>query len=338
MKRLVSGIKPTGELHIGNYIGAIAQYIELQKEYDSFFFIADYHSLTTQPRPEELTENTLHVAAMLLACGVDPKYATLFVQSAVPEHAELSLIMNNFTSMGQLRRMVQFKEKSSQHGENAGLFTYPVLMTADVAIYDAEIVPVGDDQIQHLELSREIIRSINHHSKTNLFKEPKPLLSHAPRIMSLSNRYGHLIDPDNPPPKMSKSISGGAIGLLDDEATIIRNIRKAVTDTPAIIDPNSPTMSLPIRNLFAILKTVSKHKTYLEFENKHRNGKLQYGELKEQLIEDTLDFLKPIQKTYKSIRRDEAGLKNILEEGNKKAQTEAKSKLVEVKKALGLLG
>ena len=324
MKRLVSGIKPTGELHIGNYIGAIAQYIELQKEYDSFFFIADYHSLTTQPTPEKITENTLQVAAMLLACGIDPKKSTLFVQSAIPEHAELSLIMNNFTSIGQLKRMSQFKEKSNQQGENAGLFTYPILMTADIAIYDAEVVPVGDDQVQHLELSREIIRTINKHTKTELFKEPKPLLSHAPRIMALNN----------PKVKMSKSFSGSAIGLLDNEAIITKTIKRAVTDS----DPNSSEKSPAIKNLFYILKTVSSHETYLHFEDMYKNSKLQYSELKEQLIEDTLEFLKPIQEAYKSIRRDEAGLKKILEEGNKKAQIEAKTKLVEVKKALGLFG
>lgn len=323
MKRLVSGIKPTGQLHIGNYIGAIAQYVEQQNEYDSFFFVADYHSLTTQPKPAELTEGTLHVAAMLIACGVDPKKATLFVQSAVPEHAELSTIMSNFTTMGQLNRMTQFKEKSSQYGQLAGLFTYPVLMAADVAIYDAEVVPVGDDQVQHLELAREIIRSLNKHAGTELFKEPKPLLSHAPRIMALNN----------PTKKMSKSIPGSAVGLLDDEGAITRAIKRAVTDS----DPNSGKKSPALDNLFAILKTVSSHVTYLHFEKLHDSGKLQYSELKEQLIDDTLKFLAPIQKSYKSLRSDDTGLRNILAQGNETARKVAAGKLQTVKNALGLI-
>ncbi len=324
LKRLVSGIKPTGGLHVGNYIGAIAQWIELQKEYDSFFFVADYHGLTAQPSAKEMAEGTLHVAAMLIACGVDPKKATLFVQSAVPEHAELAWVMNNFTTMGQLNRMTQFKEKSSQYGQLAGLFTYPVLMAADVAVYDAEVVPVGDDQVQHLELAREIIRSLNKHTGTELFKEPKPLLSHAPRIMALND----------PAKKMSKSVPGSAIGLLDDEGTIARAIKRAVTDS----DPNSNKKSPALDNLFAILKTVAPHDTYLEFERLHSTGKLQYSELKEQLMEDTVKFLAPIQKSYKSLRADDDGLKKILAQGNAAAREQAVAKLKQVKEALGLLG
>lgn len=324
MKRLVSGIKPTGQLHIGNYIGAIAQYVEQQNEYDSFLFVADYHALTTQPQPEQLTEETLQVAALLIACGVDPKKATLFVQSAVPEQAELAVIMSNFTTMGQLNRMTQFKEKSSQYGQLAGLFTYPVLMAADVAVYDAEVVPVGDDQVQHLELAREIIRSINKHVGTELFKEPKPLLSHAPRIMALND----------PTKKMSKSVAGSAIGLLDDEGTITRTIKRAVTDS----DPNANKKSPALENLFAIMKTVSGHETYLRFEKMHSDGKLQYSELKEQLIEDTLAFLAPIQKSYQSLRSDDEALKNMLANGNAIARQAAQAKLAVVKKSLGLLG
>jgi len=322
LKRLVSGIKPTGQLHIGSYIGAITQFVEQQSEYNSFFFVADYHALTAQPKPEEMTESTLHVAAMLIASGVDPKNATLFVQSDVPEHAELAIIFNNFATIGQLNRMTQYKEKFNQYGQNIGLFDYPVLMTADVAIYDAAVVPVGDDQVQHLELAREIIRSFNKHVGKDIFVEPKPLLSHAPRIMALTD----------PTKKMSKSLEGTAIGLLDDEATIARTIKRAVTDS----DPNAAIKSPALANLFNILKMVSPHETYLEFEKLHRHGKLQYSELKEQLIEDSIEFLRPIQKSYRSIRQDDEGLIKTLAEGGKTARKQAQAKLAEVKKALGL--
>lgn len=323
MKRLVSGLQPTGDLHIGNYIGAISQLKELQNEYDAYFFIADYHALTTRPQPSDLTANTLHVAAMLIACGLDPKRATIFIQSSVPEHAELAYIMSNFTSLGQLNRMTQYKEKSDKHGQNAGLYTYPILMAADVAIYDAEFVPVGDDQLQHLELAREIIRSMNSHAGKELCPEPKPLLSHGSRIMALNN----------PEKKMSKSVAGSAIGMLDDEPTITRLIKRAVTDSAADGKEMSPALS----NLFAIMKTVSDHGTYLRFEALYRNGKLHYSELKEQLIDDTINFLSPIQSSYKSLISDKQSLVRMLGDGNKRAREEAQKKLKEIKKTLGIV-
>jgi tryptophanyl-tRNA synthetase len=324
MKRLVSGIQPTGTLHIGNYIGAVKQWAELQDTHDAFFFLADYHTLTSRPKPEILRQNTLELTAMLVALGLDPKSCTLFLQSDVPEHTELAWILNNFATLGQLNRMTQFKEKTDQYGQYVGLFTYPVLQTADVALYDGEIVPVGNDQVQHLELSREIIRSLNNHVGEELIKEPKPLITKNSRIMALND----------PAKKMSKSIPGSAIGLLDDEGTIVRTIKRAVTDS----DPNATTLSPALKNLFALLETFSTAETFAHFEGLQKNGKLQYGELKEQLIEDILAFLKPVQKTYQSLIKREDQLLKILEEGKKKAKPIAEKKIIEVKKALGLLG
>lgn len=323
MKRLVSGLQPTGSLHLGNYIGAIAQFVELQHDYESFFFVADYHSLTGRPTKKELTDNTYHVLAMMVACGVDPKSSTVFIQSQVPEHTELGWIFNNFCSIGQLNRMTQYKEKSDQYGQNVGLFTYPVLMAADVALYQAEVVPVGEDQVQHLELAREIIRSVNTHAGS-VFTEPKPLLTKGSRIMSLSD----------PTKKMSKSVAGSAIGLLDDEATIIRNIKRAVTDS----DPNSAKPSKALQNLFTILEIVAGPEAVKDMEAMRKDGKLRYSELKELLIEETLHFLEPIQKTYNSLIKDPKELELMAKKGSEHARKIAQENLSLAKKALGLVG
>lgn len=321
-KRLVSGIQPSGTLHIGNYLGAIRQWVDLQNDYDCYFSIADYHALTERPRPDELRTRTLETAAMLIACGVDPKNCTLFVQSHLPEHAELAWLLSSFATVGQLSRMTQYKEKSDRHGQNVGLLTYPVLMAADVLIYDADVVPVGEDQVQHLELAREIARSFNAHAGAS-FTEPKPLLTHLARIMALND----------PKRKMSKSISGSAIGLLDDEATVGATIRRAVTDS----DPNSAKMSQGVANLFTILAGFSEPETLRQFQDKFKDGQLKYSELKEQLIEDITAFLGPVQKTYKGLLKDEANLLKILEVGRKIAQPIALAKLEIVKKNLGLI-
>ncbi|MEK7534782.1 MAG: tryptophan--tRNA ligase [Patescibacteria group bacterium] len=321
-KRLVSGIQPSGTLHIGNYLGAIKQWVDLQNTHDCIFFIVDYHALTQKPRPEDLHRQTLGTAAMLIALGVDPKNCILFVQSQIPEHAELAWLLLSFTTVGQLARMTQYKEKSDRHGQNAGLLGYPVLMAADVLIYDADVVPVGEDQVQHLELAREVARSFNQHAGQT-FTEPKPLLTSSARIMAFND----------PKRKMSKSVIGSAVGLLDDEATVTTIIRKAVTDS----DPNSTKMSPGVANLFTILEGFSAPETLKKFQDNYQDGQLKYSELKEQLIEDIVDFLRPVQKTYKNLLSDEESLLKILEEGRKKAQPIAATKLAVVKKNLGLL-
>jgi tryptophanyl-tRNA synthetase len=219
--------------------------------------------------------------------------------------------------------MTQFKEKSDQYGQNAGLFTYPILMAADVALYQAELVPAGDDQIQHLELAREIIRSFNAHAG-KVFNEPQPLLTSGSRIMSLKD----------PTKKMSKSVAGSAIGLLDDEATIIKTIRRAVTDS----DPNAATPSKALQNLFAILEVVAGPEAVENMEAMRQDGKLRYSELKELLIEETLNFLRPIQKAYRSLIRDPKALEGLALNGSKRARAIAKENLSIAKKALGLVG
>jgi tryptophanyl-tRNA synthetase len=223
--------------------------------------------------------------------------------------------------MGQLSRMTQFKEKTNQHGQNVGLFTYPSLMAADVLLYNAELVPVGEDQIQHLEVAREIARSLNNHTKKETLVEPKPLLNKASRIMSLTN----------PDKKMSKSVEGSAIGLLDSEATVIRHIKRAVTDS----DPNSTKQSPGVKNLFTIMEGVSDPQVVAHFQDLSKQGRLRYSELKEQLIEDILGFLRPLQKTYHSLISDSSALIKILEQGQKKALPIAEKALLRVKTDLG---
>ncbi len=321
-KRLVSGIQPTGTLHIGNYLGAIKQWVELQDKYDAFFFLADYHTLTSRPTPEVLKKNSLELIAMLIALGVNPKSSTLFLQSDIPEHTELGWILNSFATLGQLNRMTQFKEKSDQYGQNVGLFTYPVLQTADVALYGAEVVPVGDDQVQHLELAREIVRSFNHHIGRDILIEPKPLITKAARVMSLSD----------PAKKMSKSIAGSSIGLLDDAATIEKVLKRAVTDT----DP-SGEMSSGVKNLFLLLENFSEPEVFEHFSTQYKNGMIRYSELKEQLAEDITLFLKPVQKTFESLIKDEKTLRLVLTQGADKARTAARQTLKKVKSELGLI-
>lgn len=323
MKRLLSGIQPSGELHLGNYLGAIKQWAEYQNDYDAFFMIADYHALTGKPSAEELQKRSLDLVAMLVACGIDPKHSTLFLQSQVSEHTELGWILSNFTTLGQLNRMTQFKEKSNQHDQNVGLYTYPILQAADIALYQAQAVPVGDDQVQHLELSREIIRSFNNHVSDPILTEPKPLLNKAARIMALND----------PTKKMSKSVEGSAIGLLSTPNEVTRLIKRAVTDS----DANATELSAGLKNLFVILEDVASHETFHNFEQMRRDGKLHYSELKEQLIEDINHLLGPIQKTYVSLRADEKTLHQILAEGCAKAEPVAAETLQKAKKALGLI-
>lgn len=322
-KRLVSGLQPSGELHIGNYLGAIKQIATLQHDYDSFIFIADYHALTTRPKPDVLRQNIQHIIAMLIALGVDPNSTVIFRQSELPQHTELGWILSSFVTMGQLNRMTQYKEKSNQHGQNVGLFTYPTLMAADILLYDAEVVPVGDDQVQHLELAREIARTLNSHTGQATVVEPKPLLTKAARIMSLSD----------PQKKMSKSVPGSAIGLLDDEATVIRSLKRAVTDS----DPHSAELSNGVKNLFVILEGVSDPETVKKFQGLQMQGKLRYSELKEQLIDDVLAFLKPVQKSYRSLIKEPAQLQKILDKGREQAQPIATQVLQRIKKDLGLV-
>lgn len=329
--RILSGIQPTGTLHIGNYLGAIKQWTELQKASNldkktgCIFIIVDLHSLTIDYNPKEMQKNILDAAMDYLAAGVDPKKNTIFVQSQIKEHAELAWLLETITPMGELERMTQYKEKSRQNNENinTGLFAYPVLMAADILLYKATIVPVGDDQAQHVELTREIARKFNN-KFGQTFPEPKTQLSKSgARIMSLAD----------PSQKMSKSIPQGCIYLVDTEEVIREKIKTAVTDSGKEIkydEKNKPAIS----NLLTIYHLFSG-KSIAEIEKKY-TGK-GYGEFKKDLAEVIIKDLKKFQQNRKNYEKNPRMVEKILADGAKKAQEIAEETITEVKTKMGLL-
>jgi len=327
-ERILSGIRPSSRLHIGNYLGAIRQWIELQNLSRSFFMIADLHAITTPYDPKGLQQAIRDVALDYLAAGLDQHKATLFVQSHVPEHVQLAWLFGTFTSIGELNRMTQFKEKSKTlsiakgpTGSQAtlGLLAYPVLMAADILIYKATGVPVGEDQLQHVELSRVIAKKFNtKYGET--FPEPKALLSHGKRIMSLSD----------PTKKMSKS-DGGGIQLDDEPEVIKKKVMKAVTATKGG-DGNPGVM-----NLFTLLKEFSDPTTYRQFMNEEETGTIKYAELKAQLAEDIARHLDSFRKKRAELAGNNRYLDDILNEGAKDARIVAKRTLKEAKEKMGLV-
>ncbi len=320
-KILVSGVRASGEPHIGNYLGAIKQFIALQNQYRCHIFIADLHALTTISDPKEVRVQTLEVAADYLALGIDPKKTTLFLQSQIPQHAELAWIFNCITPIGELERMTQFKEKSSQQKENinAGLLNYPVLMAADILLYKAEAVPVGEDQVQHLELARTIARKFNKHfGKT--FPEPKPLLSEALRVKSLSN----------PEKKMSKT-GDEALLLSDPPEEISRKLKKAVTATDA------KGAHPGVDNLMLMLREFGSREQILRFESELENNTIKYSELKEILAQRIAAHFADFRKKRKELLASPETLADILGEGAEKARAAAEKTMREVKEKVGLL-
>ncbi len=322
----VSGVRPTGDLHIGNYLGAIKQFAEIQKKYKTYFFIADLHAITEPQDPQKLPEQTLNIAALYLACGLDPKKTTLFVQSHIPEHLELSWILGTLTPMGELNRMTQFKEKT-QDGKpaNFGLFAYPVLMATDILIYGADVVPVGEDQVQHIEFTRSLARRFNEKYGVT-FKEPKPLVQkEGARIMAL----------DNPNKKMSKSASSqnNYIGMLDKPDEIERKIKIAVTDSGKEIKYD-PEKKSGISNLLVIMSQFSGE-PIKELEEKYK-GK-SYGNFKTDLGEILVQKLEPIQSKYSALVKNDKEIRAVLNMGETVARQISKNKLAEVKKKIGLI-
>jgi tryptophanyl-tRNA synthetase len=321
--RVFSGIRPTGELHIGNYLGAIRQWVELQKSNECFFSIVDYHAITTPFEPEKMEKNILETAIAYLAAGVDPEKSVLFVQSQVKEHTELAWILGTITPLGELKRMTQFKEKAKKHPEyiNAGLLNYPLLMAADILLYKADLVPVGKDQVQHVELTREIARRFNK-MFGKVFKEPKVLLSEGEKIMSLQN----------PKKKMSKTDDpSGCIGLFDEPEIIKKKIMSAVTDSgkEIIFDrKRKPGIS----NLLTIYSLFSG-KSIKELEKKFK--KSGYESFKKELAKLLILSLEPFRKKKNELLRREIYLKEILERGRKKASVIAQSTMKEVKQKIG---
>jgi len=324
MKKIIfSGIKPSGSLHLGNYLGAIKQWVELQEKVDeAIYCVVDLHAITVPQKQKELKENILSVAAWYIAFGLDPKKSKIFIQSSRPEHAELAWILSCFTKMGELSRMTQYKDKSGKNPEavSAGLFNYPVLMAADILLYNATIVPVGEDQKQHVELTRNIAERFNFHFGPT-FVVPKPLIQkETARIMSL----------DNPLKKMSKSDKSG-IGLSDTAEEIRDKIKRAVTDSGNEIKagPGKPAMT----NLLNIYSAVTE-KSVNDLEEKYQ-GK-GYGQFKSELAQAIIDFLKPIQEKHRELLKDKNKLIDVLKEGADSLEEPAQNLLKEVKEKIGL--
>lgn len=325
MKKLFSGIQPSGVIHIGNYLGAVKNWMDLQDRYESIFCVVDLHALTVYQKPEELRENTLNTAALLLAAGINPTKSNLFIQSHIPEHSELAWILNTITHMGELTRMTQFKEKTAgKENIGVGLFDYPVLMAADILLYKTDAVPVGEDQIQHIELARDLAQRFNH-LYGRLFTLPEPILMEkGARVMSLLE----------PTKKMSKSAENkdSYIGLLDPPQEIRKKISRAVTDSGSEIRfdlQKKPAISnlLTIFSLFADVMMASLEKRY---EDKG------YAEFKSDLADILIEKLNPIQKNYQKIVGDKAELEKILEGGRRKVQPLAEEMTEKVRKAVGL--
>lgn len=323
---IVSGIQPTGKLHIGNYLGALKNFVELQNsgKYECFFFVADYHSLTEDYNPKEKKEQIDDLLIYFLSAGLDPKKSTIFVQSEIAEHAELAWILNTITPLGELRRMTQFKDKSTKEAEgvNAGLLTYPVLMSADVLLYNAQFVPVGDDQDQHLELARTLARKFNSKfGKT--FVEPQALHTKIPRLMSL----------DDPEKKMSKSRSEGCL-FLDDEPNVIRTkIKKAVTDSGKEIVYN--LKEKPAVSNLLLMYSAFGGKKIADIEKMYKGRG--YAEFKSDLAEMVVGGLEPIQKKKGEVKKKMLTMKKEIASGNKKVQKIASEKMKEVRKKIGLI-
>jgi len=315
-KKLFSGIKPTGKIHLGNYLGSLKNWIDLQKKYNCLYSIVDLHALTIKINPDELRTNTMQVAIDLLALGIDPKKSLIFKQSDVVGHTELSWIFNCLIPIAELERMTQFKDESIKHSDNinAGLFTYPNLMAADILIYQAENVPVGEDQLQHLELARIIARKFNNRYQ-QYFPEVKAIISPARRVMSL--KY--------PDKKMSKSHGEASyIAIRDDKDTVNKKITKAVTDTQGVL------------NLLELYSYFGNQEKYKEMLALHKAGKLMNLQLKEDLIKVILEFLQPIQTKIAYYEKNKSQVEKILNDGARQAQKIADQTMAEVKKLVGL--
>ncbi len=322
--RVLSGVQPTGNLHIGNYLGALANWVKIQHDYESIFCIVDLHAITVYQKPEELRAKILEIAGLFLAAGIDPKHSSIIVQSAVPAHCELAWMLTCVTPMGWLGRMTQFKSKSAaQDTVGDGLFQYPVLMAADILLYQAAIVPVGDDQSQHLELTRDIAERFNSlYGDTFVVPETKLPMVGA-RVMGL----------DDPTAKMSKSATGSAhaIALLDEPAKILKTFSRATTDSNPAVD--FEIMGPGVANLLGI------YQAFEAVDNAAMQKKfsgMRYGDLKKQVAECVIAHLEPLQRRYREITADPGYLEGILREGAERVAPIASSTVQLVKKRMGL--
>ncbi len=325
METVVSGIRSTGNLHLGNYFGAIKNFLKMQRENNCFFFIADYHSLTTHPKPDDLHGNIRQVLAEYLACGIDPDVATVFLQSDVPEVTEISLLLNMNAYVGELERTTSFKEKIRKQPDNinAGLLTYPVLMAADIIIHKANKVPVGKDQEQHLEMTRRFARRFNTMYGVNYFPEPDAY-NFGEQLVKIPGLDGT--------GKMGKS-EGNGIFLADKPEDIRKKVMRAVTDSGP--EKKGQEMAEPIKNLFTIMQVVSEPSTVEYFAGKYANCEIRYGDLKKQLAEDIVKFTNPIRDRINDIMSDSAYLSKVVSAGAEKARASASKTIKEVREIIG---
>ncbi len=327
METVVSGIRSTGKLHLGNYYGAVSNFVKMQNEYNCFFFIADYHSLTTHPTPENLHGSIRQVLVEYLAAGLDPEKTTLYVQSDVPEIAELYLYMNMNAYLGELERSTSFKDKIRVHPENvnAGLLTYPVLMAADILIHHATKVPVGKDQEQHLEMSRTFGNRFNHLYQTDYFKEPYAF-NYTQDLVKIPGLDGK--------GKMGKSEGEmNAVYLSDTPEIIRKKVMKAVTDAGPTQDNQEKPQE--IQNLFDLMKVVSPAETLAHFEELYNSRKVRYGDLKKALAEDMIIATQPIREQIEDISKDTMLLRQVAKHGAIKARESASKTIKEVREIIG---
>lgn len=324
---VVSGIRPTGMLHLGNYFGAVRNFLKMQHEYNCYFFIADYHSLTTHPKPADLHDNVRQVLAEYLACGIDPEICALYIQSDLPEVTELYMLLNMHAYKGELERVTSFKEKAKTQPDNinAGLLTYPVLMAADIIIHKAVKVPVGKDQAQHLEMARTFGNRFNRIYGLDLFPEPQAF-NFGQELVKIPGLQGG--------GKMSKSDGdNNVINLADSPELIRKKMSRAVTDAGPT-EPNTPP-SQPVQNLFDLMKVVSTADTLNHFTSAYANCNIRYGDFKKQLAEDIIAFQHPIREKIEAIKADEALLASITRTGAEKARESAAKTIKEVREAIG---
>ncbi|MBD5322381.1 MAG: tryptophan--tRNA ligase [Duncaniella sp.] len=343
---VLSGIRATGNLHLGNYYGALSKFVKMQDDYDCLYFIADLHALTTNPDPKALHENVRNILAEYLAAGVDPEKATIFVQSDVPEISEMYLLLNMHVGIGELMRTASFKDKARKQlgltddGQdiekqiigtdtnkrvNAGLLTYPTLMAVDILIQKAHKVPVGKDQEQHLELTRRFARRFNSFYGVDLFPEPQNFNfgDHAVKVPGLDGSG-----------KMGKS-EGNCIYLVDEEKVLRKKVMRAKTDEGPK-EPNQP-VSEPVENLFTLLELTSGPEIVTQYRDAYADCSIRYGDLKKQLADDILKVTTPIRERYNEIRADEAYIAKVVKQGAERARERAAKTLAEVRQAMGII-
>jgi tryptophanyl-tRNA synthetase len=324
---VVSGIRPTGNLHLGNYMGAVKNFIKMQHEYNCYFFIADFHSLTTHPNPKDLHQNVKQVLAEYIACGIDPEACTIYIQSDLPEIAELYLLLNMHAYKGELERVTSFKEKAKSHPNNinAGLLTYPVLMAADILIHKALKVPVGKDQEQHLEMARTFGNRFNRIYNNELFPEPQAF-NYGNQLVKVPGLQGG--------GKMSKSDGDNTvINLNDDDATVRKKIMKAVSDVSPT-EPNS-TPSQAVQNLFDLMTLISSPEVISYYKTTFADCSIRYGDLKKQLAEDMSTFIFPIKQRIDEISGNDEMLGKIAKMGAEKARESASKTIATAREMIG---